>query len=299
MKAFYSDEFVLPLPENHRFPMQKYSMFRAQLLASGTLTPGDLAVPHAARDTELLLAHTREYLHKVKSGGLSRQEIRRIGFPWSLQLVERSRRSVGGTIEACRIALDDGLGFNLSGGTHHAFPDFGAGYCVFNDVAVAACLMRKENRACQIAIVDCDVHQGDGTAAILATRADIFTFSIHGAGNFPFHKQQSDLDIELPDGTQDGDYLAALKHGLTEVFRRTRPGLILYVSGADPYAGDRLGRLRLSKEGLQARDQLVFEFCKKHHAPVSVVMAGGYARNTQDIVDIHTLTIQAGVNIMK
>lgn len=292
MKAFYSDHFVLPLPESHRFPMAKYALLRERLLAEQVIPAENLIVPDAGTDEQLLRVHTADYLHKVITGQLSEKEIRRMGFLWSLQLVERSRRSVGATIGACQAALQDGVAANLAGGTHHAFPDFGAGFCVFNDVAVAACAMLAESRVRQIAIIDCDVHQGDGTAAIFADDPRVFTFSIHGARNFPFHKQQSDLDIELEDRAGDADYLGALKTGVLCTLDLVDADLVIYLAGADPYVGDRLGRLAVSKAGLAARDELVFANCQERNIPVAVVMAGGYAREIQDIVDIHFETVR-------
>lgn len=294
MKAFYADHFVLPLPEGHRFPMRKYELLREAILAQGVLTPGELCVPDAATDAELLRVHEPAYLDKVISGTLSLKEIRRMGFPWSPQLVERSRRSVGGTISACRIALSgpDGIAANLAGGTHHAHADFGAGFCVFNDVAVAARVMQAEGRVQRVTILDCDVHQGDGTAAVFATDSDVFTFSIHGEHNFPFRKQQSDLDIGLDDGADDAAYLDALRHGATLAVELSEPELVIYLAGADPYVGDRLGRLALSKDGLAQRDTFVLAMCREHDVPVAVVMSGGYAKVLDDIVAIHVQTIR-------
>ena len=229
----------------------------------------------------------------VQRGALSAQEVRCIGFPWSAQMVERSRRSAGATLEACRAALADGIAANLAGGTHHAFRDRGEGFCVFNDAAVAARAMLFEQRVARVAIIDCDVHQGNGTAAILAGDDDIYTFSIHGAKNFPFHKETSDLDIELADGTGDRDYLAALKAALDRVFARFDAELVIYLAGADPFEDDRLGRLKLSKPGLAARDALVLNACKGRGIPLALAMAGGYARNIDDTVDIHAATILA------
>ncbi|WP_322513127.1 histone deacetylase, partial [Chloroflexus sp.] len=246
---------------------------------------------------ELARAHTKAYIERVLNGQLSSAELRRIGFPWSPQMVERSRRSVGATIAACRVALSEGVGVNLAGGTHHAFADAGAGYCVFNDAAVAARVMQAEGRARQIAIVDCDVHQGDGTAAILAADPTIFTFSIHGAHNFPFRKQQSDLDVALPDATSDAAYLDALEWGLRQTFAAARPDLVIYLAGADPYYDDRLGRLSLTKAGLAERDRLVFAYCRSAGVPVAVTMAGGYARQVSDTVDIHAQTIALAADL--
>jgi acetoin utilization deacetylase AcuC-like enzyme len=248
--------------------------------------------PDAATDVELLRVHRPEYLKKVVSGTLTDREVRRIGLPWSPELVERSRRSVGGTIEACRGALTDGVAVSLSGGTHHAFPDHGAGYCIFNDVAVAVRAMQAEGRARRIVVVDCDVHQGDGTAAIFAGDSSVFTFSIHGAKNFPLHKERGDLDVELPDATGDADYLNALEVGLERSLALACADLAIYLAGADPYVGDTLGRLALSQEGLAARDRLVFDQCRAAGLPVAVVMGGGYAKNIQDTVAIQLETVR-------
>lgn len=291
MKLYYADEFVLPLPEGHRFPMAKYRMLREALLDTGRFDAADFCVPDAADDATLQLAHSAEYVRRVACGELAADEIRRIGFPWSAEMVERSRRSTGATIAACRSALTDGCAANLAGGTHHAHADFGSGFCVFNDAAVAARSMLREMRVARIAIVDCDVHQGDGTASILAGDPRVFTFSIHGAKNFPFRKQRSDLDIELPDDTTDSAYLAALSHGLETVFAHAQPQLVIYLAGADPFEGDRLGRLAVSRDGLARRDQMVFDACFAKRIPLAIAMAGGYANDIRDTVAIHCETV--------
>jgi len=296
MKLFYADHFVLPLPPGHRFPMEKYSRLRERLLASGHFAADDFRVPDAATDTELIRAHDAGYVQRVVRGTLGPDEIRRIGFPWSEAMVERSRRSAGATLAACRAALADGCAANLAGGTHHAFRDRGEGFCVFNDAAVAALAMRAEGRVERVAIVDCDVHQGNGTASILANRADCFTFSIHGARNFPFDKETSDLDVELPDGTTDDAYLIALDDALARVFRH-QPDLVIYLAGADPFEDDRLGRLKLSKAGLAARDERVLGECRRRSLPVAIAMAGGYARQIDDTVEIHAATINTARRI--
>jgi acetoin utilization deacetylase AcuC-like enzyme len=295
LKVFYTDHFVLPLPPEHRFPMQKYALLRQRVAESGLIAPEDMYVPHAATDVEITRAHAPDYLHRVQFGALTPQEIRRIGFPWSPEMVERSRRSTGATIEACRAALEDGFAANLAGGTHHAFGDGGQGFCVFNDSAVAARAMQAEGRAQRIIIIDCDVHQGNGTAAILAGDPTIFTFSVHGAKNFPFHKERSDLDVELDDGADDATYLAALEQGLQQALDLAQAELAIYLAGADPFTGDRLGRLALSKAGLAERDRLVFDYCQMAGLPVAITMAGGYAPQIEDIVDIHFQTIRAAV----
>lgn len=273
--------------------MEKYSRLRQALLASGQFDPADFHLPHAACDEELGRAHDPEYIRQICCGELPEKAQKAIGFPWSEGMVERSRRSAGATLCACRTALETGVSANLAGGTHHAFRDRGEGFCVFNDAAVAARAMQAEGRAQRILIVDCDVHQGNGTAAILRGDDSIFTFSIHGARNFPFEKEQSDLDIELPDGCNDEAYLMRLEEGLNTAFDISRPDLVIYLAGADPYQNDRLGRLGLSIDGLLERDRRVFKRCLSQKIPVAIAMAGGYARNIDDTVTIHANTILA------
>ncbi|MCX9158473.1 histone deacetylase [Niveibacterium sp. 24ML] len=292
MKLYYADHFVLPLPEGHRFPMAKYRMLRDELAACGRFSPDDFCEAPAASREALRLAHSDDYVRRVCAGQLTDAEIRRIGFPWTNAMVERSRRSAGATIAACRSALADGCAANLAGGTHHAHHDFGSGFCVFNDAAIAARVMQHEAHIARVAIIDCDVHQGDGTAAIFAADPSVFTFSIHGQKNFPFRKQTSDLDIELPDACADAAYLDMLTRGLETVFAKSRPELVIYLAGADPYLDDRLGRLGLSMAGLLARDRLVLDACKLAQVPVALAMAGGYARNIADTVAIHASTIR-------
>ncbi|MFN4064057.1 histone deacetylase [Azoarcus communis] len=292
MKLYYADHFVLPLPTGHRFPMVKYARLRERLVESGIFSPDDLCVPDAAPDVDILRAHDAAYLQRVCNGTLDTAEIRRIGFPWSPEMVERSRRSAGATLAACRTALNEGCGVNLAGGTHHAHRDFGSGFCVFNDAAIAALALRAHERMRRIAIVDCDVHQGDGTAAILAGQAGVFTCSLHGAKNFPFRKQLSDLDIDLPDQTGDEAYLNALDGALDQVFDGFAPDFVIYLAGADPYAGDRLGRLSLSIEGLAERDRRVLARCRDRTTPVAIAMAGGYANPIDDTVTIHFNTVK-------
>lgn len=292
MRLFYTDVFVLPLPPGHRFPMEKYSRLREALLASGEFSVNDFHLPPPASDAELARAHTPDYIAAVASGRLDEKAQKAVGFPWSPGMVERSRRSAGATLSACRAALEDGVAANLAGGTHHAFADHGEGFCVFNDAAVAARAMQAEGRAERILIVDCDVHQGNGTASILAGDERSFTFSIHGARNYPFTKEQSDLDIELPDGCSDAAYLQHLESGLETAFDLARPELVIYLAGADPYHDDRLGRLGLSFAGLAERDRRVFAHCRSRHLPLAIAMAGGYARQIDDTVRIHATTLQ-------
>ena len=298
MKLFYTDVFVLPLPAGHRFPMEKYARLRAALLASGDFSESDFHLPPAASDEELARAHDPAYIAAVSCGELEISAQKAIGFPWSPGMVERSRRSAGATLAACRAAFADGVSANLAGGTHHAFRDRGEGFCVFNDAAVAARAMQAEGRAQRVLIVDCDVHQGNGTASILRGDDSIFTFSIHGARNFPFEKETSDLDIELPDGCNDEAYLLQLNHGLDTAFDLARPDLVIYLAGADPYHDDRLGRLALRFAGLAERDHRVFGRCKSLGLPVAIAMAGGYARQIDDTVAIHAKTIRLARQIL-
>lgn len=292
MKAYYTDHFVLPLPPDHRFPMRKYSRLRERLLEESIIAPENLLVPDGATDAEIFRAHDRDYWERVRLGLLTPKEQRRIGFPWSPEMVERTRRSSGATIAACRAALVEGVSANLAGGTHHAFRDHGEGYCILNDSAIAARAMQAEGHIRRALVLDCDVHQGNGTAAILRGDSSVFTFSIHGEKNFPYHKEQSDLDIELPDGTGDEVYLDILEEGIDRALAVAAADLVIYLAGADPFEGDRLGRLKLTKSGLAERDRLVLSRCRAHGLPVAVTMAGGYARDVEDIVDIHAQTIR-------
>jgi acetoin utilization deacetylase AcuC-like enzyme len=311
MNLYSTDRFVLPLPEGHRFPMRKYAALRERIelaLLDGEWTDGErgegdgpagdvqLIEPPAATDEQILLAHEAEYLRKVTSGEMSRDDIKRLGFPWSPELIERSRRSSGATIEAARSALECGFGANLAGGTHHAYADRAEGFCIFNDSVIAARTLQQAGLVSRVLVVDGDVHQGNGTAAITRGDDSIFTFSIHSERNYPFVKETSDLDVGLPDGTGDEDYLAALAHGLAICAARfPQPELVIFLAGADPYHGDKMGRLALTKEGLRGRDRLVYEFCEAHRLPVAISMAGGYSPDVNDIVEIHFATIEAGV----
>jgi acetoin utilization deacetylase AcuC-like enzyme len=311
VKAFYSDTFVLPLPPHHRFPMAKYRRVRERVVAERVLDTGDLHVPERAAWTDLSLVHTAAYLDAVRTGTLDRDMQRRIGFPWSTEMVERSRRSVGATLAAAREVLrSDGgastarsapgprvggrlnASANLAGGTHHAFADRGEGYCVFNDVAVAARVLQRDGMIRRAAVVDCDVHQGNGTAAIFRGDPSVFTMSLHGAHNFPFRKETSDLDIAFDDGASDDIYLEELARHLPAVLDAEQPDIVFYLAGADPYGGDRLGRLKLTIDGLRQRDRLVFEACAARAVPVVVTMSGGYADDVEAIAAIHVNTIR-------
>lgn len=292
MKAYYSDVFVLPLPEKHRFPMRKYSLLRERIVREHVLPPESMYIPNGATDEQLQRCHDTTYLEQIKSGNLTEKEIRRIGFPWSKGLVERSRRSTGATICAAHAALEDGISANLAGGTHHAGINHGEGFCIFNDCAVAARELQMKGQINRIAIIDCDVHQGNGTAEILAGDESIFTFSIHGEKNFPFRKIPSDLDVGLPNHTADAIYLEMLEQSLDTVFNTHQPEFVFYIAGADPFVGDRLGKLSLTKEGLAERDEMVLSACFDANIPVTVVMGGGYAPQVDDIADIHLATIK-------
>jgi acetoin utilization deacetylase AcuC-like enzyme len=297
VRAFYSDHFVLPLPEGHKFPMAKYSRLRERIVAEGILSPEALAEAPAVAWDDLRLVHTPEYVEAVATGTVPPNLQRRVGFPWSPGMVERSRHSVGATIAAARVALDAGVGVNLAGGTHHAFADRGEGFCVFNDVAVAARVLQRDGHARRIAVIDLDVHQGNGTAAIFAGDPLVFTFSMHGEKNFPFKKETSHLDVALPDGTGDADYLAALERHLPRVLEGHQPDFIFYLAGADPYEGDRLGRLKLTIDGLRRRDEIVLEACRRAGLPVAISMSGGYATDIEAIVTIHVNTIRAAARL--
>lgn len=292
MKVFYSDHFVLPLPEGHRFPMTKYSTLRERVAGSSVCGPGELREPEAVTDEEILRAHSPDYLRRVVSGTLTEKEVRRIGFPWSEAMVERSRRASGGTVGACLAALDDGFAANLAGGTHHAFADRGEGFCVLNDSVIAARTLQSEGLIENVVVVDTDVHQGNGTAAILTGDPSVFTFSIHGEKNYPFQKQKSDLDVGLPDGADDGAFLEALELGLEEALDRAGATLAIFLAGADPYEGDKLGRLRVTRKGLAERDRIVLEACQEMGLPVAVTMAGGYCPRIEETVDIHFGTVK-------
>ncbi|MEZ5646955.1 MAG: histone deacetylase [Burkholderiaceae bacterium] len=296
MHAFYADHFVLPLPEGHRFPMAKYARLRERLHSELPQVALHQAVP--ATDGELALVHRPDYVRDIAMGTLPKPEQREIGFPWSEAMAERARRSVGATIQAARhVMAGGGIAANLAGGTHHASAGKGSGFCVFNDAAVAARLMQVEHaRNCgshpplNVAVVDLDVHQGNGTARIFARDDTVFTLSMHGARNFPFRKEASDLDVELPDGCGDDDYLEALDRALDELSRRFEPGLVIYLAGADPHEGDRLGRLRLSFDGLEARDRRVFDWAWQRRIPVAMAMAGGYGRDIETTVQVQVNT---------
>jgi acetoin utilization deacetylase AcuC-like enzyme len=297
LKAFYSDHFVLPLPAGHRFPMEKYSRVRDMVSKLAQL---ELIEAPSATDTQILYAHDPSYLLKVIEGKLSADEQREIGFPWSEKMVERSRRSAGATIAAAKTAMKEGISGNLAGGTHHAYRNLGSGFCVFNDSAIAARALQKEiNSKLKIAIVDLDVHQGNGTASILHNDSSIFTLSIHGENNFPFKKEVSDLDLGLPDGCNDQTYLETVAQSLEQLEERFHPDFVIYLAGADPHEGDRLGRLKISKEGMRHRDEMVFQYALDHQIPLAFSMAGGYGKEMESTVEIHFQTIQTALQFQQ
>lgn len=292
MKLFFTDRFELPLPDGHRFPMSKYRRLRDRLV-NDPVHRGDVFLePPAATLDQLRLAHSDDYIDRVSKGLLTDTELKRIGFPWSPAMVERSRRSSGATLAAARCALaGDRIAVNLAGGTHHAMTGAGEGYCVFNDAAVTIRTLLADRAILRACVIDCDVHQGNGTAEILGRDLDIFTFSIHCAKNFPVRKYPSHLDMELEQGTEDAEYLERLTEGLANVLDRGPFDLAIYLAGADPFHGDRLGKLRLTKEGLRARDRMVLERLAERGIAIAVAMAGGYAPQVEDIVDIHAATV--------
>jgi len=299
MRAYHSDRFVIPLPPRHRFPIQKYQGVREGLLRMGVLSALELEEAPLADRNVLELVHTPEYLGRLFSAALGELELRRLGFPWSEELLVRSRASVGGTLAAARWALAHGVGGNLAGGTHHAFADHGEGFCVFNDIAVAIRALQAERKISRALVVDLDVHQGNGTAQIFENESSVFTFSMHGAHNFPFHKTKSSLDIALEDGTGDEAYLAALAEHLPQVFRLADPDIVFYQAGVDPLADDSLGRLALTAEGLRLRDELVFGKALECQLPIVLTLGGGYAEPIDKSIQAHIATYQAARAVLE
>ncbi|WP_048438788.1 histone deacetylase [Caenimonas sp. SL110] len=295
MKVFYATQFVLRLPQGHRFPMAKYQLLRDRL--ADELPEVELAQALPATDGQLALVHTPTYIDAISNGTVDPKVMREIGFPWSDAMSDRARRSVGATVAACRAAFQEGIAANIAGGTHHAYADKGAGFCVFNDAAVASRLMQAEwgrrgNRPLRVAIIDLDVHQGNGTAHVFRSDDSVFTLSVHGQKNFPFRKEASDLDVDLPDGCADDQYLHALEVALFELEQRFEPGLVIYLAGADPHEGDRLGRLKLTWDGLEARDRRVFDWAWQRRIPLAFAMAGGYGERIEDTVQVQVNTFK-------
>lgn len=291
MRVFYTPRYYADIGESHIFPIRKFEFVRDKLIAEGTLQSDELIEPPPAEVSDIRLVHTEDYVTRLCNGMLTSREIRRLGLPWSESLVRRSFYAVGGTIAAALQVLKDGYSSNLAGGTHHSYPDRGEGFCVLNDVAIAIRTLRSRGLIERAAIIDCDVHQGDGTATIFANDSQTFTFSMHGANNYPLFKPKSCLDIELPDGTSDDEYLNILAESLESVFHHN-PDIVFYLAGADPFAGDKLGKLSLSIEGLRLRDEFVLRRCYELEAPITTVMAGGYGKQMSDTVEIHCNTIR-------
>ena len=299
LHCWTSARYTIPLPAGHRFPIAKYALLRDAVIAAGIVTPRTLHEPDRATRDALLLVHTEGYIDDLVGGTLSAADQRRIGLPWSEALVERSFRAVGGTCEAAAAALEHGLAMNLAGGTHHAFPDRGEGFCVFNDTAVAIRTLQRAGRIRRAAVIDLDVHQGNGTHAIFAGDASVFTFSMHGGRNFPFNKVAGSLDVELADGTGDDFYLETLAKILPGVLTAAAPDLIIYLAGADPHEGDRLGRLCLTFDGLARRDAMVLEACREVGIPVAITIAGGYGRDIRDTVQAHLNTVRVAAGFVR
>ncbi len=292
MRVFYTTRYYANIGEGHVFPIRKFELVRDRLLKEKTVSLAEFVEPQPAAVADVLLVHTEDYVTRLRAGALTEREMRRLGLPWSKALVRRSFLAAGGTLAAAKWALASRVGSNLAGGTHHAFADRGEGFCVLNDVAIAIRVLRREKLIERAAVVDCDVHQGNGTATIFAGDTDVFTFSMHGAKNYPLFKAASTLDVELPDKTSDAEYLATLTEHLPRVFAH-RPDIVFYLGGADPFAGDKLGRLSLSIEGLRARDEMVLAECRARRVPIVTTMSGGYAADINDTVEIHSNTIRA------
>lgn len=297
MRAFHSNQYVIELPENHTFPIIKYAEIRKRLVSDSTLTEKQISDPQLATRDEIVLVHTPDYYDRFVAGNLTERELRRLGLPYSEALVRRSRFSVAGTIHASRAALRQGISANLGGGTHHAFSDHGEGFCVFNDIAVAINLLRAEGRINRAAVIDCDVHQGNGTAAIFANDPEVFTLSLHGEKNYPLIKQQSTIDVAFADHTEDEEYLYRLEQHLAPVLDRFRPDMVFYQAGVDPLGCDRLGRLALTHNGLMRRDAMVFQACLERSLPCVITLGGGYAKNVEDTIEAHCNTIRTANEI--
>lgn len=299
LHCWTSARYTVPLPPGHRFPIAKYALLRDAVVESSIVSAADVHEPERATFESLKLVHTKRYVESLVAGTLTEPEQRRIGLPWSEALVERSFRAVGGTCEAAAAALELGVTMNLAGGTHHAFPDHGEGFCVFNDAAVAIRMLQRAGRIRRAAVVDLDVHQGNGTHAIFAGDPTVYTFSMHGGRNYPFHKVAGTLDVELPDGTADDVYLAALARALPGVLSAAAPDLVIYLAGADPHEGDRLGRLCLTFDGLARRDAMVLDACREVGIPVAITIAGGYGRDIRDSVQVHLNTARVAAELAR
>uniref|UniRef100_UPI00404836CC histone deacetylase family protein n=1 Tax=Roseivirga sp. TaxID=1964215 RepID=UPI00404836CC len=292
LKIAWNDIYAHVLPDNHRFPMAKYNLLPEQLLYEGTITSDQLFSPKAIDEAQVLRTHDADYWHSLKTLQLSRKEERKTGFPLSERLVQREITIMGGTIEAAQYALIHGISMNIAGGTHHAFTNRGEGFCLLNDIAIAAHSLLDQKLVKQILVVDLDVHQGNGTAQIFQNEPRVFTFSMHGAANYPLHKEKSDLDIGLKDGTDDHEYLALLDFHLKALLEKVQPDFIFYQSGVDVLATDKLGRLGMTINGCKQRDSLVLEQCKRNAIPVAACMGGGYSEKISHIVEAHANTFR-------
>lgn len=297
LKIAFHEIYKYQLPDGHRFPMMKYELLPEQLLYEGTVTEDQFFKPDMLSDEEILLTHDPEYLAKLNNQLLSDKEIRKIGFPMTPNLVQRGKHIANGTYMCAKFALEHGVSMNIAGGTHHSFTDKGEGFCLFNDIAIAANLMIKQNLATKILIVDLDVHQGNGTAQIFANNPQVYTFSMHGANNYPVRKEISDMDIGLPDKTEDALYLSTLQNILPRLIDEVQPDFIFYLSGVDIIEQDKLGRLSVSKNGCKQRDKYCFETFKTYNIPVAVSMGGGYAHKIADIIDCHANTFRLAQEI--
>lgn len=299
LKIAYHPIYVHPLPEGHRFPMLKYELIPEQLLYEAAIATENLFSPAPCPDEIILLTHTREYLDKLKNQTLSPQEQRKTGFLQSPLLTQRELIIVQGTIDCCHFAVENGVSLNVAGGTHHAYADKGEGFCLLNDFAVAANYLLKNKLARQILIIDLDVHQGNGTAKIFSNQPEVFTFSMHGKNNYPFHKEKSDLDIELPDGTDDRLYHQLLKENLPAVISAINPDFAFFLSGVDILESDKFGKLKVSMEGCRKRDEFVFSLLKQHNIPCTVAMGGGYSPEIKTIVEAHCNTFRVAKEIFR
>ncbi|MFY0254709.1 histone deacetylase [Chitinophaga sp. 30R24] len=297
MKIAWHNIYIHPLPETHRFPMLKYELIPDQLLREGVITPAQLFTPAPANEAAILLTHTAAYWHQLKAQELHPREQRKIGFPQSPELTLREIVIAQGTIDIALHALEQGLGFNVAGGTHHAFAGHGEGFCLLNDFAIAANYLLQQQRIRQALIIDLDVHQGNGTAAIFADNPEVYTFSMHGAHNYPFHKEISDWDVPLPDGLDTSGYLQLLEAALPVLINRVKPDIVFYLSGVDILSTDKFGKLQVTQQGCRERDEMVFHSLKKHHIPCAVAMGGGYSPHIRDIVNAHCNTFKAGIDI--
>lgn len=291
LKVFYTDKYRVPLPDSHRFPMTKYRLTREYLIANNVLKESELFEPDIATEEEILSVHSVDYYESFRTGSIDEKAIRRLGLPWSYELFLRSLASVGGSLSSAKSALQNGVAGNLSGGTHHAFRDYGEGYCVFNDFAIVSTYLLQNNLAKKIAIIDLDVHQGNGTSSILKNNKDVFVFDMHGEKNYPYEKIPSTLDVSLPDNTEDEQYLFVLENKLALVFE-FEPDIVLYLAGVDPLKEDALGRLALTKGGLRERDYMVLNECKKRNIPVSIALGGGYAKPINLTVECYAQTYE-------